>query len=169
MNLYFVIRLLIDIFVTLILFRVLMFTHRYFKKERVKKAYLIYAPTIISLILIAQIWLFLAPKLLDTVRFFSSSPIYANVEVASRRSIPGAFTDTEDNVYYYNPLSLSVREGDVYMIRYLPNSRYLVRADSSDQTDNAVPDTSETPNTSEEIREEERQDGTENDATESGN
>lgn len=130
MNAYFVIRLIVDLLVTVLLLRLLVKACRMFTVKRAKKPYVLYLPTLISLVVIFQIIFALGPKVLDTVRLISSTPSYKQIQVESLRSVPGALHATDGLTYYYNPLSVKAETGEMLSIRYLSNSRYIVQIEA---------------------------------------
>lgn len=138
MTLYFIIRLCIDAIVSGILIRLLLKTSRAFKLTRAKTPYVLYIPTLVSLILILQVFFFLGPKVIDTVRLFGGSALYAQVEVDSLRSVAGGFTDTNGDQYYYNPLTKKIHVGDQLSLRYLPNSSFIIQADAVGSTSEII-------------------------------
>ena len=133
MSNYFILRLLVDFAISVILLRMLGKASRIFKKKHVKKAYLIYVPTVLSLILILQVVFFMGPKLVDAVRLGGGGIAFAQIEVAEMRRLPGSLTDTHGQTFYYNPLKLKAAAGERYSVRYLPNSRYIVEVEMSKQ------------------------------------
>ncbi len=133
MSVYFIIRFLLDLVVSIILLRILGKASRMFKKQRARKAYLIYVPTLISLILVLQVVLFTAPKLVDIVRLAGGQVSFARIEVTEKRFLPGALTDDSGNKYYYSPIGLKAEKGERIAILYLPNSRYIIEAETQDQ------------------------------------
>lgn len=130
---YFVFRLLVDLVISAVLLRLLALVARKFKKRYVSQAYLIYLPTLVSLILIFQIVFFMGPKLIDVVRLVGGGMSFAQIEVSETRQFPGALTDSDGKRFYYNPLGLKAEIGDRYTVRYLPTSRFIIHIESSEQ------------------------------------
>lgn len=138
MILYFIIRLCLDAIVSGILIHLLLKTSRAFKVTRAKTPYVLYVPTLVSLVLILQVFFFLGPKVIDTVRLIAGTAFYAQVEVASLRSLPGGFTDVNGDEFYYNPLARKIEVGDQLSLRYLPNSSFVIQADAVGSTSEII-------------------------------
>ncbi len=143
MSYYFVLRTLLDLAVTFVLVNLLAKSARRFKKQRVRHAYLMYLPTLVSLVLILQVYYFVAPKLVDMVRLASDQPSFAQVTVETAGELPGMLHDTNGERYHYNPFVMKVQPGERYSIRYLPSSGYIIKVDTA-ETGVTVPDEGET-------------------------
>lgn len=133
MRVYFVFRLIVDLVLSIALLYALIWASKAFKKERAKKAYVIYIPTVISLILILQVIFFTAPKLMDGLKLLNGQSSFKQIEVAEKRSLPGGITDTDGEAYYYNPISFKAEVGEVISVRYLPSSRFIVQIENQEQ------------------------------------
>lgn len=131
MTAYFIFRLVLDGIITIILINLLLRTSRAFKVTRAKTPYVLYVPTVISVVLILQVYFYFGPKLIDAVRLFGGTAFYAQVEVEHMRTLPGGFTDTDGNDFYFNPLSFDAAVGDKLTLRYLPNSGFIIQANTT--------------------------------------
>lgn len=129
--LYFLIRLGLSLAVSFTLLVLFLRSVRLYRKERCEKAYQVYLPSLLALLLLSELIFFTSPKVLDLVAILRQNLPFVQISVSDRQSLPGQLKSSDGEIYTYSPFAERPEAGQVYHLSYTPYSKFIIRMDKA--------------------------------------
>ncbi|MDI9470835.1 MAG: hypothetical protein QM296_11635 [Bacillota bacterium] len=123
---WFWLRLVFDLLLTVGLFIVLGRVTRRLRPKRIKHGISLFAPALISALLILWVIFMTGPKLLDSLRIPAHSESVRTVQILAVDRYLARLKTSAGLSFYYDPFGPQPEEGLSYSLRFLPLSRYVI-------------------------------------------